>query len=147
MQNQVAVRWTKQRSAVENFARRMSRWAKRMTMVRCVIQDDVVHLNSKEQQQQRNDRSPNKKKRQDEGEEPFIDLDIARYSNCPESYVEGQVSAESSTARANYEYKVDSKNINPYKVGEPSFCESSIQSASAGRSSPIPADDESGIIA
>ena len=85
MQNQVAVRWTKQRSAVQNWARRLSRWAKRMTMVRCVIKDDVVHLNSnlRQQQQHESDASSDK-----EDEEPLIDLDIARYSNCPESYVE-----------------------------------------------------------
>ena len=40
----VVVRWRKQRSKVQNVVRRLSRWAKRMTMIRCVIQNNVVHF-------------------------------------------------------------------------------------------------------
>ena len=38
------VRWEKRRSSIQNWTRRMSRWARRMTMLRCVVKDDVVHL-------------------------------------------------------------------------------------------------------
>ena len=89
-QNDVAVRWTKQRSAVQNWGRRLSRWTKRMTMVRCVIKDDIVHLNNMIHHHQRalvaedlHDDSE-----EDDTEEPFIDLDIARYSHCQESYID-----------------------------------------------------------
>ena len=89
MHDQVAVRWTKQRSAVQNWARRLSRWAKRMTMVRCVVHSDVVHLNSQFQYQlEGHDMDEGNSEDEQDKEEPFIDLDVARYSNCPESYVE-----------------------------------------------------------
>jgi len=88
-QNDVAVRWTKQRSAVQNWARRLSRWSKRMTMVRCVVKDDIVHLNSMLNQQQRALAAEGMQEGSEEdNEEPFIDLDIARYSHCQESYIE-----------------------------------------------------------
>jgi hypothetical protein len=143
MQDQIEVRWTKQRSAVQNWARRMSRWAKRMTMVRCVVKNDVIHYNGENQQQRQRAQASSSDRsniQEDDNEEPFIDLDIARYSNCPGSYVEGQISADSSTSRPHYEYKTQ-------KIVDPSVSESSVQSSAAGgRISPIP-DDESGIIA
>jgi len=40
----IVVRWTKRRSAIQNWTRRLSRWAKRLTMVRCIVKDDVVHF-------------------------------------------------------------------------------------------------------
>ena len=86
--NQVVVRWTKQRSKVQNWARRLSRWAKRMTMVRCVIQDDVVHLSELQAAQRRLENEKNSSGSESDGkEEPFIDLDIASYSD-PRPYVE-----------------------------------------------------------
>ena len=82
VKDQIIVRWTKQRSDVQNWARRLSRWAKRMTMVRCVIQNDVAYLSETRFENARDDSED------EEEEEPFIDLDIARYSNCPEFYAE-----------------------------------------------------------
>jgi len=35
-------RWEKRRNKFQNLTRRLSRWARRMTMIRCVIKDDVV---------------------------------------------------------------------------------------------------------
>lgn len=35
-------RWEKRRNKFQNWTRRLSRWARRMTMIRCVIKDDVV---------------------------------------------------------------------------------------------------------
>ena len=35
-------RWEKRRNKLQNWTRRLSRWARRMTMIRCVIKDDVV---------------------------------------------------------------------------------------------------------
>lgn len=43
----VAVRWRKERSKMQNIVRRLSRWAKRITMIRCVIQNHVVHFDPK----------------------------------------------------------------------------------------------------
>lgn len=40
----VLVRWSKQRSSLQNWSRRISRWAKRMTLLRCVVQNNAVHL-------------------------------------------------------------------------------------------------------
>ena len=89
MQHQVAVRWNKQRSAVQNLARRLSRWTKRMTMARCVIQNDIVHLNSQSMQQQHAFGAADlQDSGNEDNEEPFIDLDSARYSYCQESYIE-----------------------------------------------------------
>ncbi len=45
LHNNVTVRWTKRRNSIQNWTRRMSRWAKRVTMIRCIIKDDVVHFN------------------------------------------------------------------------------------------------------
>ena len=42
----IAERWRKRRSPFQNLARRLSRWARRMRMLRCVIKDDVIHLHS-----------------------------------------------------------------------------------------------------
>lgn len=44
IRNPVMVRWNKQRSSLQNWSRRLSRWAKRMTLLRCVVQNDTVHL-------------------------------------------------------------------------------------------------------
>jgi len=96
VQHQVAVRWTKQRSAVQNWARRLSRWTKRMTMARCVIQNDVVHLNSMQQH-----RAFGPPELEDSGiednETDFIDLDIAHYSYGKRPH----------TSRQNYDSSVD----------------------------------------
>ena len=48
VQQGVRVRWTKRRNALQNWTRRLSRWAKRLTMIRCIIKDDVVHLSPNE---------------------------------------------------------------------------------------------------
>lgn len=147
-QNDVAVRWTKQRSAVQNWGRRLSRWTKRMTMVRCVIKDDIVHLNNMIHHHQRalvaedlHDDSE-----EDDTEEPFIDLDIARYSHCQESYIDRD-------AQRSYDFGDNSANsLQPstsWRVQTSDLVAStgsSIQS-STGRISPILADDDSRIIA
>jgi len=36
-------RWEKNRSGFEKWTMRLSRWARRMTMLRCVVQDNVWH--------------------------------------------------------------------------------------------------------
>ncbi len=91
MKDEVVVRWTKQRSALQNWARRISRWAKRMTMVRCVVKDDVAYLSEIQASQQQQQQHMNGGNSEDDGkEEPFIDLDVATYSNVPEYY--GEVS-------------------------------------------------------
>eukprot|EP00559_Dactyliosolen_fragilissimus_P003468 CAMPEP_0184858942 /NCGR_PEP_ID=MMETSP0580-20130426/3966_1 /TAXON_ID=1118495 /ORGANISM="Dactyliosolen fragilissimus" /LENGTH=883 /DNA_ID=CAMNT_0027355311 /DNA_START=340 /DNA_END=2991 /DNA_ORIENTATION=+ len=40
-------RWKKKRSRIQNVTRRLSRWAKRVTKIRCIVKDDVVHLGKK----------------------------------------------------------------------------------------------------
>ncbi len=83
MHNEIVVRWKKQRSTVENWARRVSRWAKRMTMVRCVIKNEVIHMS--EQQFQEHTRRVLEANLQgessiedqiDDHEEPFIDFGV-----------------------------------------------------------------------
>lgn len=81
MHNEIVVRWKKQRSAVENWARRVSRWAKRMTMVRCVVKNEVMHMS--EQQFQEHIRRELEANREssiedqvDDHEEPFIDFGV-----------------------------------------------------------------------
>jgi hypothetical protein len=37
-------RWTKKRSPFQNITRRISRWAKRLTKIRCIVKDDVVFM-------------------------------------------------------------------------------------------------------
>lgn len=83
MHNEIVVRWKKQRSTVENWARRVSRWAKRMTMVRCVIKNEVIHMS--EQQFQEHTRRALEANLQgesssedqiDDHEEPFIDFGV-----------------------------------------------------------------------
>jgi PH domain. len=177
MQNQVSVRWTKQRSSVQNWVRRLSRWAKRMTMVRCVIKDDVVHLNHLHNHglyMHGDDESAC----DDISEQPFIDLDIARYSNGPESFTEvckhiveaflvsvsfkpthliplfsyhnvkGHL-PDAPASQPKYRFVDNNTNTSSWKVqkADQASAGSSIQSSS-GRMSPIAADDDSsGIIA
>lgn len=83
MHNEIVVRWKKQRSTVENWARRVSRWAKRMTMVRCVIKNEVIHMS--EQQFQEHTRraleanlhgESSIEDQIDDHEEPFIDFGV-----------------------------------------------------------------------
>mmetsp|Transcript_36832 Transcript_36832/g.44006 ORF Transcript_36832/g.44006 Transcript_36832/m.44006 type:complete len:433 (-) Transcript_36832:13-1311(-) len=38
------VRWRKRRPSYQNWMRRLSRWAKRLTSVRCVVNEDFQHL-------------------------------------------------------------------------------------------------------
>lgn len=147
MQNQVSVRWTKQRSSVQNWVRRLSRWAKRMTMVRCVIKDDVVHLNHLQHHglyMHGDDESAC----DDISEQPFIDLDIARYSNGPESFTEGHL-PDAPASQPKYRFVDNTTSTSSWKVqkADQASAGSSIQSSS-GRMSPIAADDDSsGIIA
>lgn len=151
VQNQVSVRWTKQRSSVQNWVRRLSRWAKRMTMVRCVVKDDVVHLNHMQQRRLDMHMHGEEESTYDHGygtDQPFIDLDIARYSNCPESYGEGQVS-DASTAQQKFRFVDNANASSSWKAHKPDQASagSSIQSSSGRMSPNIAEDDSSGIIA
>lgn len=96
VQHSVAVRWTKRRNSMQNFSRRLSRWAKRLTMIRCIVKDDVVHLNSQnlqqhEQLQQQQggleDAEPKGYRNRSE-EQSFIDLGAPSYSSYSELYSE-----------------------------------------------------------
>jgi len=40
----VLVRWRKRRPSYQNWMRRLSRWAKRITSVRCIVKEDFQHL-------------------------------------------------------------------------------------------------------
>lgn len=81
VQHNAVVRWKKNRNAIQNWTRRVSRWARRITMIRCIIEDDVVHLNQNLEHQgagpQNNftdaDRNPSYQQPPEE-EEDFIDL-------------------------------------------------------------------------
>jgi len=156
MQHQVAVRWNKQRSAVQNLARRLSRWTKRMTMARCVIQNDIVHLNSQSMQQQHAFGAADlQDSGNEDNEEPFIDLDSARYSYCQESYIEvhGNFSDSSKQKYDFVDHSITSSNLqkssswNMQKNDPPVASTGSSIQSSSGRISPIPADDDSRIIA
>lgn len=148
MQNQVSVRWTKQRSSVQNWVRRLSRWAKRMTMVRCVIKDDVVHFNHFQHHGLYTHEDEESIYDNNASEQPFIDLDIARYSNGPESYTEGHL-PDASVSQPKYRFVDNVTTSSSWKVQKTDQAStgSSVQSSS-GRMSPIVVDDDSsGIIA
>lgn len=44
MRRPVLGRWTKRRPSYQNWVRRLSRWARRLTLVRCVVKEDFDHL-------------------------------------------------------------------------------------------------------
>lgn len=98
IQNSVRVRWTKRRNAIQNWTRRLSRWAKRLTMIRCIVKDDVVHYNPELQQRlQEESQGSNhtdggpipKSPHHHQGGELFIDLGAPSYSSSyPELYSE-----------------------------------------------------------
>ncbi len=109
MKQSVGVRWKKNRNALQNWTRRLSRWARRLTMIRCIIEDNVKHLNPQQfqqfqQQQQQQQQQLSQQKddsdisglgdlepmtnRHRQGEESFIDLGAPSYSSYPEIYSE-----------------------------------------------------------
>lgn len=46
--NRISVRWRKRRPSYQNWIRRLSRWAKRLRSVRCVVKEDFQHLDNSE---------------------------------------------------------------------------------------------------
>lgn len=149
MDKPVAVRWKKRRSPFENLARRLSRWARRVRMIRCVIKNDVVHFHS-------------------EGNpERYQIQDIER--NYPQVQKLSNGYAQNSTSLTNNKYttttKKDESNEAPFidldldptlaqlkqfplvenKAPQTSnACGGSVQSSTGtGRASPVEVDDKS----
>lgn len=115
----VAVRWRKQRSKVQNVVRRLSRWAKRMTMIRCVIQNNVVHFDPHNQHY---------------GYE-------AEGEHTGDNDSNTKVSAEGVRYHSDL-YNMEKRNRPSSRIEQPS-----LSGSSSGRISPMAGDDESGIIA
>lgn len=147
VKNNVIVGWQKQRSAAQNWGRRLSRWAKRMTQVRCVVKDDVVYVSEINEQRRIEDAKNGEEN--EEREEPFIDLDIARYSNCPPDLYSEQLTQGNSYTEGLYPPKptydfVDNSTANSiqhsssWKVqnNEPSPSVGGSIQSSSGRISP-----------
>eukprot|EP00551_Chaetoceros_affinis_P006616 CAMPEP_0203667376 /NCGR_PEP_ID=MMETSP0090-20130426/4215_1 /ASSEMBLY_ACC=CAM_ASM_001088 /TAXON_ID=426623 /ORGANISM="Chaetoceros affinis, Strain CCMP159" /LENGTH=735 /DNA_ID=CAMNT_0050531515 /DNA_START=285 /DNA_END=2492 /DNA_ORIENTATION=- len=133
VQNSVRVRWNKRRNAIQNWTRRLSRWAKRLTMIRCIVKDDVVHYNPDlhhhhRQQEESQDSNhtdggpaPNLPS-QNQGGPAFIDLGSPSY---PELYSESQI------AGRHINFSADMTNISSKESMENSAYHSTKSSAAS----------------
>ena len=137
VQNNVKVRWTKRRSAMQNWTRRISRWAKRITMVRCIIKDDVVHFNEQlhMQHQQANDSLRESEYYQGQGE-AFKDYGNQNFdfSGYPETNYPDELSNNASKE------SIESTTFQPIRPPNPRV--SSRKSTQAHRMQEVTAKDE-----
>lgn len=98
VQRSVSIRWTKRRNSMQNWVRRMNRWAKRLTMIRCIVKDDVVHFNSElhrsnqdhdgSQSNDNDETEPRATTQHYRGQDAFVDVGVSSYASYPELYSE-----------------------------------------------------------
>lgn len=94
-QRGVLGKWRKRRPSYQNWIRRLSRWAKRLTSVRCVVKDNFKHLDKSAQGGQKRDKVQ---------KSPVV----TTHDSKPQAKYEGEISGQVLTTNSGLESAVDS---------------------------------------